>query len=147
VPTTRNELPLIEAWIYTRLSGDATVAGRVGSRIYAYQAPERTACPLVLFNYQGPDAGGDSRGIGTARVMARAAYQIKIITRSAPLDADIAVADRIDTIFQGAVTEESNGYLFTARRLSPVSYLEQAPSSAEVFHHLGGLYVIHAHPA
>ncbi|MFN7948380.1 MAG: hypothetical protein U0Z53_23715 [Blastocatellia bacterium] len=140
-----HELPRIEAWIYSRLTADATITARIpASAICAYRAPEGTPLPFIIFSYQ---AGGDVQGLGTARTLTRAIYQIKLVCQGAPAEADLAIADRLDTIFQTAVTETQQGWQFTSRRERPLSYVETLPASSELIFHLGGLYVIATHPS
>lgn len=141
-----NEIPKIEAWIYAKITGSATITDLIGTRLHSYRAPEDEPKPFVLFNYQGPYNGGDLRGLGTVRVMTSTLWQIKLLTSGAPTDADITITNALDELFQEAAAETQNSYVFSARRIEPISYLEQVPGSAETIRHLGGLYLIQAHP-
>lgn len=142
-----NEIPKIEEWIYSKLSASSAVTARVEARIHPYQAPENEPHPFVLFNYQSPYNGGDQRGLGTVRILTSTIWQIKLIASGAPLAEDLAVVNAFDQLFQSAAAQTLNGYVFSSRRIEPVSYLEQVPRGAETIRHLGGLYLIQVYPS
>lgn len=139
-----HELSRAEKWLYQALVGDAQLAAVVSSRVYAYLAPEKATFPFVLFSFQG---GADKQGVGTARVLARPIYQIKVVGRDEVSDAIQTAADRIDEVIGKAVRQVVDSYVFTARRISPVAYVEPDKNSGRVFHHRGGLYRIEAYRA
>jgi hypothetical protein len=47
------ELVRVEQWMYQTLAADPTIAGVVGTRIYADYAPQGAVFPLVLFAHIG----------------------------------------------------------------------------------------------
>lgn len=138
-----NEIGRAQKWIYGKLSVDPDVLGAVALRIYANQAPEGVQFPLILFTYQG---GFDTRGNGTCRIQTNPLFQIKVICEGAPDGAARLVADRVDTLFQEAVTEISEEYVFSSRREQPIQYAESVPDSAQILTHVGGLYRLVIYP-
>ncbi len=131
-----------EKWLYSVLSGDTGAGGvntLVGGRIYAYLAPERSAYPLVIFSHQGDY---DVMGVGTARILASTLYQVKAVGRGSAvgMNAIKTIADRIDTLLQGASGSVTDGVILSCVREQQISYVEQAES--EVYMHLGGIYRI-----
>lgn len=138
-----NEIGRTQKWIYDRLVADADVVGAVGTRIYTSQAPEGATFPLVLFTYQG---GPDTRGLGIVRIQTNPLWQIKVICAGAPDDAVRLVADRIDVLFQEAVTEISESYVFSSRREQAIFYAEPVTDSAEFYTHTGGLFRLVIYP-
>ena len=46
------ELARVEQWMYSTLSGDATVNSIMGTRIYADEAPQGTGFPLIIFAHR-----------------------------------------------------------------------------------------------
>lgn len=136
-----NELPRIERWIYSALSGDEQLAATVETRIYHDQAPESTAYPYVVFNHQ---VGEDTNGLGTCRILTRNLYQVKVIARELNDNARL-IADRIDEIIGKAVRAQHPldvSLKFSGYRETPISYTEPNRDSSRVFRHLGGLYRI-----
>jgi hypothetical protein len=139
-----HELSRAEKWLYQALTADAALAAVVAGRVYAYQAPEKPTFPFVLFSFQ---AGADKQGVGTSRVMTRPIYQVKAVGRDEVSDALQTAADRIDEVVGKAVRQAVDGFIFTARRVSPVAYAEPDKNSGRLFHHRGGLYRIEAYRA
>lgn len=134
-----NEISRINAWIYGRLTVDATIAAACETRVYDSQAPEKVDFPFVVFNLQ---ASSDHQGMGVNRVLTRPLYQVKVVSKGPPDDDARDVADRIDEVIGKAVRQVLNGYLFSARREEILSLREKDQDSAQVYHHLGGLYRI-----
>lgn len=131
-----------EKWLYALMSGDSGVGGvstLVGGRIYAYAAPSRVSFPFVVFSHMGDY---DVRAVGTARILASMTYQVKAVGRGSAvgMNAIKTIADRIDTLLQGASGSVTDGVILSCVREQQISYVEQAES--EVYMHLGGIYRI-----
>lgn len=138
-----NELSRAQKWIYDVLVADAEAIAIVGTRIYHGQAPKGTAYPFVLFSFQG---GADTQGVCTVRIQANPVFQIKVVADGNPNQQARDVADRIDELFQAAVTQISDGYVFSSRREQPVNYTEPKPHGGGHYTHLGGLYRLAIYP-
>lgn len=132
------ETTLIEAWIYNRLSTDATLTTAVGDHIYSYVAPATAATPYVVFNAQSP--GLDVMGVGTARVMLNSLYQVKVVVQDASFNGATAAANRIDALLHGATGTPTGGQVLGCVREGPLAYAEV--SDGIEYRHLGGLYRI-----
>jgi len=136
----------VEQWLYQLLSGDNGASGvhtLVNGRIYAYQAPAGAAFPFVVYSRQ---AGHDVMGVGTARIMASELYQIKAVGKAASVSFGTikAIADRIDTLLQGASGTVTDGRVLSCVREQGISYVET--SGSDVYSYLGGLYRIQVQP-
>ncbi len=132
----------VEQWLYGLLTGDGGTGGvntLVGGRIYAYVAPEGSTFPLIIYSRQ---AGHDVAGVGPARIMASEVYQVKVIGKATTVAfrAIKPIADRIDTLLQGAGGTVVDGRVLSCVREQGVSYIEN--SGSDVYSHLGGLYRI-----
>jgi hypothetical protein len=138
-----NEIGRAKKWIKSKLAADGETAGIVETRIYTNESPKATKYPYIFFNLQG---GFDTRGAGTVRIQSNPVFQIKVITDGHPDDNDRTVADRIDELFQNAVTEISDGFVFSSRREQPIDYPDPKPDSSGFFTHLGGLYRLLIYP-
>lgn len=132
------ENTLVESWLYTTLSTDATLKGKVGARIYSYVAPARTLTPYVIFNAQSP--GFDVMGVGTARVMLNCLYQVKVVVQDASFHGAKDAADRIDELLHGAAGTPTGGQVLGCVREGPLAYAEVTDGIE--YRHLGGLYRI-----
>ncbi|HXF08991.1 MAG TPA: DUF3168 domain-containing protein [Candidatus Acidoferrales bacterium] len=127
----------VDQWLYGLLSGDATLNGLVNGRIYGYLAPQDAALPFVLYSHQ---SGVDVRGVGPTRIMVGFIYQVKAVGQGpsfAPLQ---PIADRIDTLLQGASGSVVDGLVLACVRESTVAFVEV--ESGVQYRHLGGLWHI-----
>lgn len=90
------DLARVQQWLYTTLSGDATIAGVVGSRVFAEQAPQEAELPLVLFAHIGNvDV---LRTIGLGRV-ARTLWLVRAVGNGESVQGSLrTVADRFDPL-------------------------------------------------
>lgn len=132
------ENTLVESWLYTTLSTDATLVAQVGTRIYSYVAPTTATTPYVVFNAQSP--GFDVMGVGTARVMLNCLYQVKVVVQDASFSTAKAAANRIDALLHGATGAPTGGEVLGCVREGPLAYAEVTDGIE--YRHLGGLYRI-----
>jgi len=127
----------VEQWRYTTLTGDATLAAAVGARCYGYIAPQPAQFPFLLFAMQ---AGTDVMGVGTARIMLNALFQVKVIGATNSFAALKPLADRIDAVLHGATGSVVDGAILACTREEPLAYVDV--SGETQYRHLGGLYRI-----
>lgn len=132
------ENTLVETWLYGKLKNDATLAAKVGSRVYSYVAPATAVTPYVVFNAQSP--GFDVMGVGTARVMLNCLYQVKVVVQDASFSGAKDAADRIDELLHGATGTPSGGEVLGCVREGPLAYAEVTDGIE--YRHLGGIYRI-----
>lgn len=90
------ELARVEQWMYTTLAADPTIAGIVGTRIYADEAPQEAAFPMIVFAHIG---NVDVLRSGANGRMAKSIF----LVRAAGLGSSTAgslktVADRFDPL-------------------------------------------------
>lgn len=138
-----NELLKAQKWIYDTLVNDAATTAIIGQRVYHGVAPKGTAYPFIVFSHQG---GPDTQGVCTVRIQANPVFQIKVISDGNPNQSARDVADRIDGLFQEAVTQISDGYVFSSRRTQPIDYVESKPNGGGHYTHLGGLFRLVIYP-
>lgn len=139
------ELDAAEQVLYTKLAADAALTALVGTRIYAYSAPQNPTYPFVVFSVQ---AGGPDRSAlgGANRVVARPLYLVKAV--GAPGDGSVsfvnagAIANALDAVVQGmdgqATISGTTYRVQTLGRETPVRYLETREGLR--YPHAGGLY-------
>lgn len=103
---------LAESYIYTTLSGDATLMALV-TGIYSTVAPEGSTYPFIVF---ASLAGTDVQEFGPLRTMSQQLYAIKAISNTPSLGVlDTALA-RVDALLQGKQVSLPGGYVLGARR-------------------------------
>ena len=127
----------VDQWLYQLLSGDSTLSGLVGGRIYGYLAPQDAALPHVVYSHQ---AGHDVRGVGPVRIMVSLVYQVKAVGQGGSFAGLKAIADRLDQLLQGASGSVVDGRVLMCVREQPVEYVEV--DSGVQYRHLGGLWRI-----
>ena len=131
------ETTTAETWLYGVLSGDATLAGLVSTRIYGYLAPNSATYPLVVYQYQ---AGSDLMGVGTARIWSDSVYVIKAIAKAETFGTLKTIADRIDTLLHAESGSATGGSVVGCVRERAYSLVEVVDTVQ--LRHLGGIYRI-----
>ena len=129
------ETLVAEQWLYTVLAADTALAAVVGTRIYAYIAPEGAAFPYVVYQNQ---AGRDIRGVGPLRIMANLLYVVKVVGQTNSFGALETAANRIDTVLQAASGTPTRGTVIACVREQPFALVESLDTGQ--YRHLGGIY-------
>lgn len=143
--TPVNAIPKIEAWILAQLSGDASLTAVVSTRIWKDVAPVDTAFPYVVFSML--PGSYYLQGVGECRLLTRADYMIKIVTEGDASDTEVTALDRFDEVIGAQSASLLNGFLFSGRGLSPVSYTEPRPGTPHFYNHAGSVFQIDTYPA
>lgn len=131
---------IIEPWLYSTLSGDATLNSLVTNVVGAI-TPDIQEGFYVTFALSSPR---DIRGIGTGRVMVDTIYIVKVIGATTSQDELAPAARRVTELIDGKNVTTASGSLTCARR-SIISYPEVIQGVPYL--HLGGLFNIVAHSA
>lgn len=135
-----NEIDAASAYLYQRLSTDATLTGLVSTRIYSRRAPQRstgvTVYPYVLYSWQG---GDDTATLDQVRLLVELLFWVRVVTSldgnssSIPLAAKQA-EDRIDVLLQTGrrITYPAvvPGYSFNSWRERARQMSEPAPGAS-----------------
>jgi len=130
-----SELDAIDRWLLAVLSGDGTLTGLVSTRIYDTLAPQGATMPYVVYQNQ---AGHDVRGVGPSRIMADVLYVVKAVCEGTSFTPVRAIADRIDTLLQGASGSNVDGTVLACVRESPFSMIET--TDGKQYRWRGGVY-------
>lgn len=131
-----SEILIVYNWIYSVLSGDATITNVVGTRIYDSVSPN-LVYPYIIYNWQG---GTDVTEISAIRIMMNGLFQVKVVDKSTSFNTISPVATRIDQLLHRASTTTSNGIILGSKRELPISLVEL--NNAIQYRHLGGIYRI-----
>jgi hypothetical protein len=134
-----SESTVTDAWLYTTLTEDGTLAALVGDRVYADLAPGDAAHPLVVFALQ---SSVDLLAVGAVRVWAEQVYQVQAIGEGSAYAALAAVADQVDTLLHRASGTVTAGTVWSCVREGELRYTET--DRGVTYHHLGALWRIMA---
>lgn len=123
-----------ERWLYLQLTSDPTIAGIVGTRVYANVAPKSvTTYPLIVLQPLGTQ--GDTYGNGPYIVWSRLAYLVKAITAGASVTALQTLVDRVNTVLHarhGATADARIDYCIRRR-----SFRMETQEGDTRYQHLG----------
>lgn len=125
--------------IYSTLSGDATLAALVGTRIYEDVRPEAEYVgPYIVFQLQA--SSNDVIGLGARRVWSPLLYTIRGIARASSYGGQLAtIAERIDDLLHARYIETAYGRLWLWRERP----FRMSETYQEVeYRHSGGIYRI-----
>ena len=129
------ETLVAEQWLYSVLAADSQLAAIVGTRIYAYVAPQGATMPFVVYQNQ---AGRDVRGVGPLRLMANMLYVVKVVAQTNTFGTLETAANRIDAVLQAASGSNVRGTVIACVREQPFSLVESLETGQ--YRHLGGIY-------
>lgn len=132
--------PAAERWLYAVLTGDGTLAGLVGTRVYFDSIPQDAAMPLI---YVTQSSGRDLAGTGPNIYATRFAYAVRAVDETPPgglTTALVNVADRLHTVLHAASGSNVDGAVMACVREQPFSMTERDPSTGRPYRHLGGIY-------
>jgi hypothetical protein len=141
------ELLGLDKWLRSRLTGDATLTGLIGARIFEGFAPDKDPAtnvppvyPLIVFSVL---SARDVNGIGGARIMTVPLLLVKVIGKGGGYNGIQPILRRIDTLLQApdpaSVTIDGVSYtILGAVRERPIKY--PAALNGERYNHLGGEY-------
>jgi len=138
------ELGVVNTWLTTILSGDATLMGLAPGGVFSDTAPDDTLQPYVLFQYIG---GNDVKGNGPHRYMTDATYIVRGVHESKSAAVIDQVAARIDVLLDGQRGTAAGGIIQGCTRLRPYVFMDTYQGNDGLDHqerHLGGFYRIWA---
>ena len=131
------ETGLIARWLYSTLTGDATLAAAVPGGWHRSRAPATAALPFGIIRLQG---GFDLNVSGAARVLVEAVYAVYAVGANA--QALETASARIDALLHQQAAIVTGGRILACVRETPVelSLLENGVARETA----GGTYRIHA---
>jgi hypothetical protein len=121
-----------EQFILAALSAAPAVAG---GRIYQGIAPQGSAFPYVVYQFQG---GADLDTLRVVRVWADLVYLVKAVTNASGFAPVRAIANEVDARLHGASGAATDGYVDACVREQPFQ-LTEADGGVN-YRHLGGVY-------
>jgi hypothetical protein len=134
--------PLVDAWLYATLTGDATLTALVAGRVHRLRLPQDGAYPAVVFAHQG---GSALLAGGGVRVWSDLVYLVKAVGQGGGAAGLKAAADRIDALLHAARGSVAGGVIVACVLEAEVAYDEDR--NGIVYQHLGAQYRIYAQAA
>jgi hypothetical protein len=137
------ELSRVDQWLYSTLNNDAQLSTAVGGRIYADEAAEGAAAPMVVYAFLG---GADRLLTFNAR-LSGALFLVRAMGDGSSYDPIEAIADRIDTVLtvpsQGTIVRDVR--ITSCQREQPHQRKDATFGVPTVY--LGGYYRIRFQPS
>jgi len=135
-----HEVALAFEWLYSTLSGDATLSSLAPGGVYrALAPPQLTTTPYVIFGFM---SGTDTVTMNAYRIMAELTMQVKAVGPASSVAGVYQAAEQIDVLI-GLVRTYTNlpaGYSLSCWRQSPLEVDELV--DGELWTNCGGLYRI-----
>jgi hypothetical protein len=119
------------------LRNDAPLAAAVDGRVHLEALPAGSQLPAVVVSQY---SSRDVNTIGGQRVLAVVQLLVKVIGRAQELPTLASIADRVDTVLQGASAELVSVTVHGCVRSEQVFYLEEVQAGG--YAHIGGIYQV-----
>ena len=138
--TGAETVDIIDPWLWSTLSNDATLLGMIGGQasIISTLAKAGVPAPYVVFFMSSTR---DILGVGGVRIQIDALYTVKVVGEGATWENVKPIARRLDVLLGEKDVTTVNGSL-SCRRESLIQYAEV--DSATQFRHLGALWRLRA---
>lgn len=138
-----NTILATREWMYTTLVADATVTGIVGTRIYAEEAPQEAAFPLIVFAHIG---NVDQFRSGNNGRVNKAIWLVRVVAAGSSVEGNVkTVANRFDPLLL------QQNVLYGGVLINYVQHDQdhvRADSQEGIpFSYLGSYYLVYSQPA
>jgi hypothetical protein len=124
------------AFLYTTLTGDATLMAIATGGVYRGMAPDQTVPPFIILALQ---SSSDSLTANAVRLLTQALYQVSV-TGPAGMSTQLAqAAARIDDLLKRASGSVTGGRIDYCYREQPL-FIDLPPENGVMWSRVGGLY-------
>lgn len=133
------EVVTVDRWLYGVITGDATLAGIIGTRAYGHSVPPEAEPPFVMWTLASP--GEDVMTVNTTRIWANPLYDIRLVMAAedyTPLETGVAA---LDAALHRASGSNVSGVIVGCVREAPFAMPEFGQGASQL-RHLGGRYRI-----
>ncbi len=138
------EPAICDEWLYGVLSGNATITGIVGTRVFNEIAPDDAIFPYVVFFASSP--GNDYLLAGPAnRLWSRAIYTVKGVAQQSSYGGNLlTLFQTFDSLLDGKTATVTRGEVVSCVRQTTVKYAEKSTDGGVPYRHLGATFIINA---
>jgi hypothetical protein len=133
------EVDVAEEWIFNTLSGDATLKGLVGDRIFNTEAPQTAAFPFVI--YQNMSAM-DYAAVGAVRIWTNQVFMVKVVGDTVDYSTLKTIVARIDALLHRSSGSTADGTVWAVVREQILNQAENV--NGHQYRHRGGLFRVMA---
>ena len=126
-----------ERFLYGTLTGDATLTGIVGNRVYGHVVPPTATRPYVFYTLQ--DAGDDLTEIGAQRIFSNMIYVVRIVNKTESYASLEAGSSAITAALHRASGSNVSGVIVGCIKEAPFALLELDPDGSQL-RHLGSRF-------
>ena len=132
-----DELTRAEQWLYATLTGDATLTGIIGARVYSELAPSGATFPCVV---SGLQSATDVQTHNANRIMVAALWLVKGIAQAESFGGQLQqIADRLDVLLhRSAGGSADSASIITSVRVEP--FKQAAVEDGVHYRSLGGIF-------
>lgn len=128
----------LEAALYAKLSGDATLATLAPGGVWRGVAPSGVTGTFVTVS----QVGATDEYTLPQRAWTAYRYDVKAISPGESAVPALNAAERIDSVLTDAEWTLQSGYVLVSRREAAFTYVET--DAGETYQHAGGTYLIEA---
>lgn len=122
---------IIDAWIYSTLSGNSPVNTAVGGRIINGQSPAEVAVPFIEFSMAVPAT--DTLGVGGVRILVDALYDVKVVVEGGSFTPAATIMKLVDALLHQKTVTVTGGSL-TCVRVSTFRYPDTTVEGRQYLH-------------
>jgi len=127
------ELSTAATHIYSKITGDATLAAAVGNRVYEDAAPSKTVYPCIVFSCITPN---DSVSVGGVTIKSDLDYTIKVVGQNS----SYALIDPVAARLKAVLHHSESGNVLSCIREKPFNRSYEL--NGVQYHERGGIYRI-----
>jgi hypothetical protein len=130
----------LDAAIYSKLSGDATLAASATGGVYRIVAPEGTQGVYIVYQMIG--ALNDLHTMNPDKRVAAYRYQVKAIERGYSAATAKTAMDMVDVLLNDGNLSTGGTTLLVCRREAPLPDMVERLDNEEVYQHVGATYLV-----
>lgn len=113
MPTAMNETSRGMSWLYSTLSGDATLAALLPGGVWRDMAAPGSATPFLVISLQ---SATDVIAAGGYRQMVNALFQINLAAPASQYATIVSASDRVDALLGRTSGQTSDAYILSCTR-------------------------------
>lgn len=132
----------VDAAVIAKLATDATLTGLAPGGVFRDMSPQGVATPFVIVSQMAHE---DDYAVGS-QALEQVRYMVKGVHQSTSGTTAQSVADRIQTLLQGAVLTATGYRCLLVQREERIAYTEVDDGSDRRYQHRGGVYLVVVEP-
>lgn len=138
-----HELGIVDNFVHDALAAKSNLNTFVAGQIWADVAKQSATGNYCLYGFQ---SGQDVQGLGIVRLLARPLYYVKLVIFGNISSSARTALNELDQAMSEVSATTSEGFVISARRMSPLAYVERDENNKPIFHR-GGLYRLEVSPS